>query len=152
VDDGSSAQSEANTVALREIPGTKVPEMVETPTMTNTAIAEPVASVILPTPPSDTSPAPEIEVIIEPPISAHTLPQSETDGLTSGAVQPPGSTGEIDPTHKRDSVLVDGSDGTRATGNVDDPKGADVEDDEEGLIRRGGAGIPIGLVCIFIMF
>jgi RNA polymerase II subunit A small phosphatase-like protein len=55
-------------------------------------------------------------------------------------VQPPGSTGgEIARSHTSDSA--DESDETTFT---DDVNAADGEDEEERLIRKGGAGIPIG--------
>lgn len=86
-------------------------------------------------------------VIIPPP--NHLLPESETDGVTSGAVQPPGSSGE--------AALHAGHSHIHTSGNESDDTGAsddeyedahnmeDIEDDEERLIRQGGVGIPIGL-------
>ncbi|KAJ7072386.1 NIF-domain-containing protein [Mycena amicta] len=88
-------------------------------------------------PPSRT----DSEIIVQPPPSAHLLPVDETDGLTSGAVQPPGSTGDaIVRTHTRDSS--EESDGTSFTD--DDAVVYDEQAHEERLIRNGGAGIPIG--------
>ncbi|KAJ7703263.1 HAD-like domain-containing protein [Mycena rosella] len=84
------------------------------------------------------------EIIVQPPPSAHLLPEDETDGLTSGAVQPPGSTGElIARTHTRDSS--EDSDGTSFTDDEgDDRRALDEQAQEERLIRNGGSGIPIG--------
>ncbi|KAJ7680259.1 protein phosphatase [Mycena polygramma] len=84
------------------------------------------------------------EIIVQPPPSAHLLPEDETDGLTSGAVQPPGSTGEIIArTHTRDSS--EDSDGTSFTDDEgDDRRAYDEQAQEERLIKNGGAGIPIG--------
>jgi RNA polymerase II subunit A small phosphatase-like protein len=86
------------------------------------------------------------EIIVQPPPSAHLLPEDETDGLTSGAVQPPGSTGDIIArTHTRDSS--EDSDGTSFTDDEgDDRRVYDEQAQEERLIKNGGAGIPIGPV------
>ncbi|KAH9847175.1 NIF-domain-containing protein [Lenzites betulinus] len=98
------------------------------------------------------SPAiPDADVIVPPTPTKQLLPLSETDGLTSGAVQPPGSTGEnlshAAPHHHRvarDSG--DESDGSFTDdGNVHDLIAVDdVEDEEQRLIRLGGNGIPTG--------
>ncbi|KAJ6586857.1 protein phosphatase [Mycena vulgaris] len=84
------------------------------------------------------------EIIVPPPPSSHLLPEDETDGLTSGAVQPPGSTGElIARTHTRDSS--EDSDGTSFTDDEgDDRRAMDEQAQEERLIKNGGSGIPIG--------
>jgi RNA polymerase II subunit A small phosphatase-like protein len=90
------------------------------------------------------------------------LPKSETAGVTSGAVQPPGSTGDgiMSPhphvhTHGRNHT-VDGSaaegeesDETSFTEDEDGDDGNamdEVEDEEDRLIMNGGAGIPVGPV------
>lgn len=73
------------------------------------------------------------EVIVPPPPSAHTLPDDETDGLTSGAVQPPGSTGDLVRTATRETQESDGTEYS-----------SEIIDDEDRLIRNGGSGIPIG--------
>ncbi|KAJ7647393.1 NIF-domain-containing protein [Roridomyces roridus] len=84
----------------------------------------------------------ESEVIVPPPPSTHLLPEDETDGLTSGAVQPPGSTGDlIIRTHTRDS---EESEGTSFTDDEGDDRALDEQAREELLIRNGGSGIPIG--------
>lgn len=90
----------------------------------------------------------EKEVVIPPTPTRHVLPQSETEGVTSGAVQPPGSTGEevVQPKTQHDSS-GDESDGTSFTEDEDVEEGPgidEVEDDEDRLIMSGGAGIPIG--------
>ncbi|KAJ7287601.1 protein phosphatase [Mycena rebaudengoi] len=85
------------------------------------------------------------EIIVPPPPSTHLLPEDETDGLTSGAVQPPGSTGGelVARTHTRDSS--EESDGTSFTDDEGDDRHAlDEQAREEILIRNGGVGIPIG--------
>jgi len=95
----------------------------------------------LPNPPSPT----DSDVVVTPPVSASLLPEDETDGMTSGAVQPPGSSGTpIVHSHSHDS---DDSDRTSYT---DDEH--HEEDDEERLIKSGGSGIPIGPVRLFSSF
>ncbi|KAG5645188.1 hypothetical protein DXG03_006706 [Asterophora parasitica] len=117
----------------------------------------------IPSVPGHPPPSPtDSEIIVTPPPSTHLLPEDETDGLTSGAVQPPGSTGnvvvnvthqnhngagqgggEIARSHTLDSA--DESDGTSFTDDEgDDRRVASEQDVEEALIRKGGSGIPIG--------
>jgi RNA polymerase II subunit A small phosphatase-like protein len=109
-----------------------------TPTFPLKDLSKPDLDIISPplATPTDT------EVIVTPPVSASLLPEDETDGVTSGAVQPPGSSGtEIVHTHSHDS---DDSDHTSYT---EDDHDLPHEDDEEvRLIKSGGSGIPIGLV------
>lgn len=88
------------------------------------------------------------DVLVPPPPSTHLLPEEETDGMTSGAVQPPGSTGEqIARSHTMDSS--EDSDGTSYTDDDIDHRQhmRDEQDEEDRLIRNGGSGIPIGHVC-----
>ncbi|TEB37564.1 NIF-domain-containing protein [Coprinellus micaceus] len=88
--------------------------------------------------------AQEVEVLTPP--SPTLLPEVETEGLTSGAVQPPGSTG-VPPTPERLSVHVDGNESDRTSFTEDDDlNDVDIDEDEEEdkLILNGGAGIPIG--------
>jgi len=77
------------------------------------------------------------------------LPVAETEGVTSGAVQPPGSKGDDvvhTRTHSQDSG--DESDATTTFTEEDDMDEMnvidDLEDEEERLIMNGGVGIPIG--------
>lgn len=86
-------------------------------------------------------PATESEVIVPPSPTHHLLPTSETGGLTSGAVQPPGSTGR----EEEDESLAantedDGEQQDGAEGTVPE------EEDEDAIVLRGGLGIPI-VVC-----
>ena len=81
------------------------------------------------------------------------LPVAETEGVTSGAVQAPGSRGDDvvhNRTHSQDSG--DESDATTTfteEDDVDEINGIDeMEDEEERLIMNGGVGIPIGPVSI----
>ena len=91
------------------------------------------------------------DVIVPPTPTKQLLPLSETDGLTSGAVQPPGSTGEnISHPHvyeKRVPRDEDSDSSFTEEGNQHDIDIDDLEEDEEQrLIRLGGAGIPTGPV------
>lgn len=92
--------------------------------------------------------------MIVPPTPKHYPPKSETEGVLSAAVQPPGSTGD-EPILQRNNGDED-SDGTSFT---DEDDVGDVtqdqiqeEDEEERLIMNGGAGIPIGPVRVNFLF
>ncbi|TFY72138.1 hypothetical protein EVG20_g878 [Dentipellis fragilis] len=96
----------------------------------------------------DTSVTPSGSVadVIVPPTPTKLLPEAETEGVTSGAVQPPGSTGE-EVAGVRAESSGDESDGTSFTEEEEGEDGAgveEVEDEEDRLIMSGGAGIPIG--------
>ncbi|KAI0256414.1 HAD-like domain-containing protein [Lactifluus subvellereus] len=87
--------------------------------------------------------------IIVPPTPTKIIPESETGGVTSSAVVPPGSTAEEVAQIRAHQLHESGdeSDGTSFTEDeeVEDVPGIDeVEDDEDRLILNGGAGIPIG--------
>lgn len=99
-------------------------------------------------PPSPT----DSEIIVTPPVSSHLLPEDETDGLTSGAVQPPGSTGEVARGHTHDSSSADESDGTTYTDDEAEERQIYEQDEEERLIKNGGSGIPIGPVRFALTF
>ncbi|KAF5386040.1 hypothetical protein D9615_002495 [Tricholomella constricta] len=124
-------------------------EMQQIPAGTHTATADAINLELLPlsipSVPGHPPPSPtDSEIIVTPPPSTHLLPEDETDGLTSGAVQPPGSTGEVVRTHTHDSS-ADESDGTSYTDDDGDDRRMVLEqDEEEALIRKGGSGIPIG--------
>ncbi|KXN90900.1 hypothetical protein AN958_02682 [Leucoagaricus sp. SymC.cos] len=77
------------------------------------------------------------EVIVPP--AAQLLPMDETDGVTSGAVQPPGSTGEP-------IARIPTNDSSMYPDSITDEEVAmlDEQEEEERLIRNGGNGIPIG--------
>lgn len=86
------------------------------------------------------------------PSNSQLLPEEETEGVTSGAVQAPGSTGEEvaggTPHHTVHVHHTGTSDGTGDEEYEDAEASsggeADVEDEEDRLIRQGGAGIPVG--------
>ncbi|KAI0355592.1 NIF-domain-containing protein [Trametes cingulata] len=89
--------------------------------------------------------------VVVPPTPTKMLPLEETEGVTSGAVQPPGSTGGDsirDHSRRNSRDLGDDSDGsTSFTEDEDLDEGTpmdEIEDEEERLIMQGGAGIPIG--------
>ena len=86
------------------------------------------------------------EVVVPPtPTSPHLLPPEETEGMTSGAVQPPGSKGDSPVHEKPHPIPISENEESEYTDDdLEDP-----EDDEEKLIYNGGAGIPIGPVSIF---
>lgn len=100
---------------------------------------------------------------------SHLLPREETEGVTSGAVQAPGSTGgesrlvpppltagsggtfttsdysSEDATFTTD-IDADHADADHEPGVVGDIEVEDEDDEEERLIMQGGTGIPIGPV------
>lgn len=86
--------------------------------------------------------------VIVPPTPTKVVPEEETHGMTSAAVQPPGS-GVPDHEHRNRDSDKD-SDGSTSYTDEDDIEEAnamdEVEDEEERLIMNGGAGIPIGPV------
>ncbi|KAK0455082.1 NIF-domain-containing protein [Armillaria borealis] len=113
-----------------DIPSPEVKAPEQTLTDVPSALPPPKAD-----PPTDTQDTKE--VILPPTPTTHLLPQAETEGMTSGAVVPPGATGGDG----------DESEGTSFTEDedMDDVNNADeLEDEEERLIINGGAGIPIG--------
>ena len=85
------------------------------------------------------------DVVVPPTPTKQLLPLSETDGLTSGAVQPPGSTGEETRSGEHTPKSSDSGDDSDASYSDDDMLMAG-EDEEERLIRQGGAGLPVGPV------
>ncbi|KAF9519235.1 hypothetical protein BS47DRAFT_1337463 [Hydnum rufescens UP504] len=115
-----------------------VPQVVinEKPVSPTTAPSPPISPLNTDLPP----PPPITEVVVPPSPKTHLLPPSETAGVTSGAVQAPGSTGreEEDDSQLASSDDEDGDhNGTSGEGTVPD------EDEEDRLILQGGIGIPI---------
>ena len=91
-----------------------------------------------PPPPSPPSPPPS------PPVK--TLPVSQSDGVTSAAVVPPGSTGND--LHSRASTVpssatTDAEDDDFTDDDIDD---LPDDDPDELILLNGGAGIPVGPV------
>ncbi|CAE6482803.1 unnamed protein product [Rhizoctonia solani] len=94
--------------------------------------AKPTIAPLTPVPVSPPVPA-EPEEVVPPSPKPQLIPHEESQGVTAGAVQPPGSTGaETD----GETSFTDDEDGNK---ELEDP-----EDEEERLILAGGAGIPIG--------
>lgn len=96
-------------------------------------------------------------VVVPPTPTRSLLPEDETEGVTSGAVVPPGSTGTPTETHHHEHRThtqdseneSDGSTSFTEEEDLDDGSPMDdIEDDEERLILQGGAGIPIGAVRV----
>ncbi len=109
-------------------------------------IASPQALTVVPPPPLQDG-----EVVVPPTPTRQLLPLSETDGLTSGAVQPPGSTGEE--TKQEIVQVVVGDSGEESDGSYSEDevftvglRVEDLEDEEQRLIKQGGTGLPIGPV------
>ncbi|KAF8482513.1 HAD-like domain-containing protein, partial [Russula ochroleuca] len=112
-------------------------------------IAEPARPLQI-TPPAASTSDKDLDIIV-PPTPTKVVPESETGGVTSSAVVPPGSTAEevaqLRALQAHESSSGDESDGTSFTEDeeVEDVPGIDeAEDDEDRLILSGGAGIPIG--------
>lgn len=163
-----SPQSTAHIVELDSQPISKSPlqEKIDSkPTVhTDKAVQPDTTSLILPadltrlTPvtPSPSRPATpllseHVEEVI--PTSTYLLPPDETAGMTSGAVQPPGSKGDsptVEKSHPSPSLTNgdgDDSEGTSYTEEDIDEQ----DDDEDRLIFNGGAGIPTGPVSACVV-
>lgn len=108
-------------------------------------LSTPLAAGFSITPISETPPSPDSDIVVPLPVSATLLPQDETDGMTSGAVQPPGSSGTTEVFHTPITVTSHDSDSDR-TSLSDEDRVQEELDEEERLIRNGGSGIPIGPV------
>lgn len=144
---------------------------------THTHTAEPSTATAVPAPAPLTLPAQPIPpittstpipisdpaVIVPPSPKSHRLPKEVTGGATSGAVQPPGSTGaeDLELERERESDRSDSSSFTDEeererevlSPNVGAGAGPglheeDLEDEEDRLIMNGGVGIPIGPVSL----
>jgi len=109
------------------------------------------------TPPTTATSDKDLDIIV-PPTPTKVVPESETGGVTSSAVVPPGSTAEevahLRALQSHEPPSGDESDGTSFTEDeeVEDVPGIDeVEDDEDRLILNGGAGIPIGPVSVITL-
>jgi len=86
------------------------------------------------------------EVVVPPtPTIPHLLPPEETEGMTSGAVQPPGSKGDTPVHEKAQHTPISENEDSEYTD--EDPD--ELDDEEDRLIYSGGAGIPIGPVRRF---
>ena len=162
-----SPQSTTHTVELDSQPISKSPlqEKLESkPTVhTDEVVRQDTAPLIPPSLPSDLTkltlvtpsssrpaialPSDNVEEVVPIP-TAHLLPEDETAGMTSGAVQVPGSKGDsptIEKPHPSPALTVgDGEDSEGTSYTEEDID--EQEDDEDRLIFNGGAGIPTGPV------
>lgn len=75
------------------------------------------------------------QTVVIPPSPTTQVRTEDLDGLTSGSVQPPGSTGREHENESEDTGFTD---------DEMDKEMQEAEDEEDRLIREGGAGIPIG--------
>ncbi|KAE9411165.1 NIF-domain-containing protein, partial [Gymnopus androsaceus JB14] len=149
VDSEQAFTEQQDTDEMEKARDVKPTEMNHVSPDANDVLAITAPTSLPPTPHTPPSPT-DSEIIIPPPPSTQLLPEDETDGVTSGAVQPPGSTGDspLVRTITRDSDS-EASDGTHFT--EDDQVEADLHQsllleeqaEEERLIRNGGSGIPI---------
>ncbi|KAJ8516055.1 hypothetical protein ONZ45_g6607 [Pleurotus djamor] len=150
-----------NTTSSNDPPATPPKDSQnEKEAVTSTSTSEPAGpSKTIPPPISVTPPpASDSDILIPPTPTTQLLPEEETGGVTAGAVQAPGSTGHSAVTvhhehKKRDSMVVsngtgDGEESDATTFETDEeyeePRNEEVDDEEDSLILRGGAGIPIG--------
>ncbi|KAF9446386.1 NIF-domain-containing protein, partial [Macrolepiota fuliginosa MF-IS2] len=97
----------------------------------------------LPLPAEQTSEDPGV---IVPPTPTKTLPVAETEGVTSGAVVPPGSAGTLHEKHSRSSTVPSNASTDGDESDFTDDEMDDLADDDpdELILLNGGAGIPIG--------
>lgn len=136
-----NSESDSNTK-----PSTNSPPSLSIPPLP-LVVTTPVHTPHTPTVPVD---AGETDTVIVPPTpsrASHTLPIEETQGLTAGAVVPPGAT--ADDYHQNAVVGADdgNSEGTSFTDDeFHDAPEEDMDAEEARLIANGGSGIPIGPV------
>ena len=177
-EDGNDVVADPNSsaAALREKPSARDVEVdsslrpvQETPVTNESVSEQPHPNADLAPSSSESGPRPlhvvppvttsekDLDVIV-PPTPTKVIPESETGGVTSSAVVPPGSTAgevaQLRALQAHESSSGDESDGTSFTEDeeVEDVPGIDeVEDDEDRLIMSGGAGIPMGPVSALIL-
>ena len=120
-------------------------DSVTSPPPLDIDLSTPLAAGFSITPTSSTPPSPDSDIVVPLPVSATLRPQDETDGMTSGAVQPPGSSGTTEVFHTPTTLTSHDSDSDRTSLSEEDRVQEEL-DEEERLIRNGGSGIPIGPV------
>ena len=125
-------QKEETPVLPPQTPPTPPPEPVR-PEVVRAPTPEPIKV-------NTEKPVDEPEVVT--PTTPTLLPEEETQGLTAGAVQPPGSTG-VAPLPEKHS---DGEESDRTDYSDDDLDDhlLDEDEEEDRLILNGGTGIPMG--------
>ncbi|TCD62025.1 hypothetical protein EIP91_007543 [Steccherinum ochraceum] len=131
-------QKDSEKTSPKDAEVTKEASSSREPSSSSTVITSPPQLTVVTPPPALSDP----DIVVPPTPTKQLLPLSETDGLTSGAVQPPGSTGEEGKT-EHTPIGSESGDESDASYSDDDMILAG-EDDEERLIRQGGAGIPVG--------
>ena len=135
-----NASDSATKSATNSLPSLSIPPIP-------LVVTTPVHTPHTPTLPADGE---ETDTVIVPPTpsrASHTLPLEETQGLTAGAVVPPGAT--ADDYHQNANSVVGGDDseGTSFTDDeFHDAPEEDMEAEEARLIANGGSGIPSGPV------
>ena len=139
---GQKAQHNASDSTTK--PATNSPPSLSIPPLP-LVVTTPVHTPHTPTAPVDGE---DTDTVIVPPTpsrASHTLPLEETQGLTAGAVVPPGAT--ADDYHQNAVVGGDDSEGTSFTDDeFHDAPEEDMEAEEARLIANGGSGIPSGPV------
>lgn len=105
------------------------------------------------------APSADDTVVVHPPPSPKRLSKDITGGVTSGAVQAPGSTGHEDrehvdgeSEHSESSSFTEEEADREILSPQTHPADDEFEDEEDRLILNGGAGIPIGPVRIRFLF
>lgn len=152
------AEKDASLRPVQETPVTNESDSDQPHPGTN-ATSLPLVSTVEPplqqlnvTPPEPAAPDNNLDIVV-PPTPTKVIPESETGGVTSSAVVPPGSTaGEVAQLFARQAHEPSSGDESDGTSFTEDEEAEDVhgvdeaEDDEDRLILSGGAGIPIGPV------
>ena len=152
------AEKDASLRPVQETPVTNESDSDQPHPSTN-ATSLPLVSTVEPTlqqlnvtPPEPAAPDNNLDIVV-PPTPTKVIPESETGGVTSSAVVPPGSTaGEVAQLFARQAHEPSSGDESDGTSFTEDEEAEDVhgvdeaEDDEDRLILSGGAGIPIGPV------
>ena len=162
-----SPQPTIHIVELDSQPISKTPlqeKLDSKPTvLTDEVVQQDTAPLVPPTLPSDLTkltlvtpsssrpalPLPSDNAEVVPIPTAHVLPEDETAGMTSGAVQLPGSKGDsptVEKPHPSSALPVGDGDDSEGTSYTEEDIDERDDDDEDRLIFNGGAGIPIGPV------
>jgi len=149
-----SQQSTSHIVELDSTPISKSPPLHEKLDSKPTEDPLPLSTnLTLVTSSSSRPPTPPLSENVDDVVPTPTtlLPQDETAGMTSGAVQPPGSKGDSPTIEKSQPSPAltngDGDESERTSYTEEDLE--EQEDDEDRLILNGGAGIPTGPVSCF---
>ncbi|KAG8959498.1 hypothetical protein FRC00_001529 [Tulasnella sp. 408] len=148
----STAESSSTSAAAGAATATTATPAPSTPTKAKNVPANLTVPHITTTPVEQNA---DSAVVVPPSPHSHLLPHEETEGVTSGAVQPPGSTGGSGGTitssdySSEDATFTTDADDQAGEGEGDHHHAHDMhieeeDDEEERLILQGGTGIPIG--------